>query len=254
MKAKAFRILVLILLLVIFVLVAILLGKMLGGCNGCVKDPANTTDPGTKTDDPTYTSTADNTATPTPADNETNTPEPTPEPTPLPLAGVTVYINPGHQGKYMNDKEPIAPWGPEFNDKVNKTVLKTKCTSGTEGAYTHVAEYVVTLQIGLKLKDSLESLGADVVMSRTDHDVIKSNVERAKEANACNADISINIHCNGVDNSSVKGVEVYCRDKGDNTSEYAEKASRDHRLAQVLLDEICNATGAVKRYANRTDS
>ena len=90
----------------------------------------------------------------TPAPMATLEPVETPEP--LRLTGVRIGIDPGHQAHGNSQKEAIAPGSSE---------MKAKVSSGTEGVKTHVAEYVVNLDVGLMLRDALEELGAEVYMT-----------------------------------------------------------------------------------------
>ena len=58
------------------------------------------------------------------------------------------------------------------------------------------------------MKNKLEALGAEVIMTRTKHDVAVSNIERAEIANDANADICIRIHADGTENSSANGFSI----------------------------------------------
>ena len=178
---------------------------------------------------------------------------PTEEPY-LPLKGLTVGIDPGHQAKANLDKEPCAPWSADANPSVNDHTMKTKTTAGTEGKFSKVPEYIVTLDISLKIRDKLASLGATVVMTRETHDVDISNVERAKICNDANCDVVIRIHCNGADNPDVSGVEAWIRGAGDNTPEYRELSEYERKLADELLAYFVNSTDAKKRNVNKSDS
>ncbi len=97
-----------------------------------------------------------------------------------------VCIDPGHQEYANYGLEPIGP---------GSSTMKAKVSSGTSGAIAG-PEYVVVLDIGLKLRDLLEDAGTSVVMTRTTHDVDISNSERALIANDCNADLFVRLHCN----------------------------------------------------------
>ena len=97
-----------------------------------------------------------------------------------------VCIDPGHQEHANYGLEPNGP---------GSSTMKAKVSSGTSGAIAG-PEYVVVLDIGLKLRDLLEDAGTSVVMTRTTHDVDISNSERAQIANACNADLFVRLHCN----------------------------------------------------------
>ena len=103
-----------------------------------------------------------------------------------PSFAYVVCIDPGHQRHANSDLEPIGP---------GSSTMKAKVSSGTSGSIAG-PEYVVVLDIGLKLRDLLEDARTSVVMTRTTHDVDISNRERAQIANACNADLFIRLHCN----------------------------------------------------------
>lgn len=175
------------------------------------------------------------------------TEEPTAEPTVAPkgeLAGLVICIDPGHQTKQMTDTEDLAPW-----DKTQKQ----KVSSGTAGKFTKNNEYEINLQVGLKVRDLLVNEGATVIMTRETNDVTLSNIDRAKIGNAANADIVLHIHCNGVDNETVSGIEMWVPGNGDNSAAYKELSAYDKQLASELLDALCAATGAKKRNVNTSD-
>ncbi len=171
-----------------------------------------------------------------------------------PLEGLVICIDPGHQGQGNKEKEACAPWTAEQNSEYNNTTMKAKCTSGTSGKFSGVDEYIVTLQMALKMRTTLEALGATVVLTRDTHDIDISNQDRAKIGNDAKADVVLRIHCNGSDNQSVEGVELWVRDKGDNTAEYKERAAYDEALGKELLDYLAEETGAKKRAVNRSDA
>lgn len=161
------------------------------------------------------------------------------------LAGLKVAIDPGHQAHAPEGKETMAPWSSE---------TKAKNTSGTKGATTGTDEYLVNLQIALKLRDALAAEGATVVMTRDNHDTSLSNQDRANISNSNNVDIIISIHCNGSDNTSVNGTEVYSRGSGDGTAEYASRSSAESKLAKKLIDAITASTGSKNRGAKLSDN
>ena len=73
-------------------------------------------------------------------------------------------------------------------------------------------------------------------------------------ANENNCDLTFNIHCNGSDNQSVNGIEIYVRGSGDNSDEYAQRSKNEVALGQKLLDKLCESSGAKKRNVNKSDS
>ncbi len=109
------------------------------------------------------------------------------------LSGRVIGIDPGHQEHPNYDKELISPTG---------TATKAKVSSGTYGRFTTISEYVINLQVGLKLKEQLELLGATVIMSRETNSVDISNAERAIMMNDTPVDCWIRIHANGNNDKS----------------------------------------------------
>lgn len=99
------------------------------------------------------------------------------------LAGKLVVVDPGHGGR----------------------------ASGTQGV-NGVYEKHVNLAIGLKLRDELQSLGANVLMIRSgDYDVGLGGKpgQRSYIANQAGADFFISVHADWVRNRAVRGSTVY---------------------------------------------
>ena len=146
----------------------------------------------------------------------------------LPLAGLLIGIDPGHQRHSNSDQEPVAPGSSE---------TKKKVSSGTEGRWTHTAEYEINLRVGLLLRDLLCEQGATVIMTHETADVNISNIERAEFFNKNKTDYAIRLHCNGTDDSNVNGAFMLVPPKSHPFFSEAECA------AQALLDEYCKETG-----------
>lgn len=148
---------------------------------------------------------------PTKAATATPTPKPTASPSKQPdgnapdLTGYIVVLDPGHQMHPDSGQESIGP---------GMTGTKDKCSSGTAGVSTGRPEYEVNLEIGLVMRDYLQSLGCTVYMTRTTNDVDISNIERANIALSYSPDAYIRLHCNGSDNPDVRGSSVYVADTG----------------------------------------
>ena len=184
------------------------------------------------------------------APNETPIATATPVPiaTPVPTATSAIgkqkviAIDPGHQAKGNYGKEPVGP---------GATEQKTKVSSGTQGIATKVPEHVFTLELSLRLRDALTELGYEVVMTRETAEVNISNVERAEVANAAGADIYIRIHADGSDNETANGISVLY--PSENNPYVAELSPDSKRLAQAVLDEMCEVTGAKKRGIVKRD-
>jgi N-acetylmuramoyl-L-alanine amidase len=158
-----------------------------------------------------------------------------------PLAGKIVVIDPGHQQNQNSDQEPVAP---------NSSVKKAKVTSGTAGVTTGTAEYIITLDVGLKLRDLLVSQGATVVMTRDRHDVDVSNVERAKIGNDANADLAVRLHADGSADSSVKGISMLVP-----SADYVGQALADTsaEAGSLVLSAVISRTGAKNRGVVKRD-
>lgn len=153
--------------------------------------------------------------------------EPVPVEIPI-LTGVKIGIDPGHQARGNNEKEPVAPGSSE---------KKAKVSSGTTGVKTKTPEYVRNLEISLQLRDALEALGCEVYMTRETHDVDISNMERALMMNDLAVDLVLRIHCNGANDKSVHGTGLYITKTGD-------IAEESLAAAEYLLPAMIEATGA----------
>lgn len=156
-----------------------------------------------------------------------------------------ICIDPGHQKNPPSGYETVSPWG---------TATKLKNTSGATGVSTRTPEYITNLQIALKVRDTLQKNGYKVVMTRDNNDTHLSNQQRAAIANNAGADLTISIHCDSVDSSSVKGVDTFSRGSGDGSAAYKRRSDADNWYAEQLLNDVCNKTGAVKRSAVKSDS
>ena len=165
------------------------------------------------------------------------TPTPTPEPTPVPpLMGIKIGLDPGHQQRPDINEEPIAP---------NEEKTKMKCSSGTRGIVTGIYEYEVNLAVGLKLKALLEQNGATVFITRTTHDVNISNRERAEFFNENAVDLAVRLHCNGTDDTSVRGAFMLLPSK-ERSAFYSE----NNRAATAIIEQYCKETGLEMRKRN----
>lgn len=165
---------------------------------------------------------------------------PTPDPA-LPLLGYRVAIDPGHQRTSDARQEPIGP-GMKGTKPRNK--------SGTQGVVTKRRESEVNLEIALKLRDRLRTLGATVLMIRETENVKISNIERATMANEFRADVYLRLHCNGSDNRSVSGASVYV----PRSSPYM-CAMPDLYMdwGKTLLGGMCKASGAKNAGVHASD-
>lgn len=154
-----------------------------------------------------------------------------------------VVIDPGHQRQGDSTKEPNGP---------GSSIMKARVSSGTRGVSTGVYEYVLNLDISLKLKQELENRGYTVYMTRSTHDVNISNKERAEYAGTVGADIAVRIHANGASSAGVKGAETLVP---SNSNAYVSHlASASQSLGRCILDEYCEAAGFDNRGVKANDT
>lgn len=119
-----------------------------------------------------------------------------------PLVGKTIYLDAGHGGK-----DPGA-------------------------YYKDIYEEDINLSIVLKLRDKLESLGANVYLTRdSDYDLSNPNARlrkrsdlsnRANMINSSDADMYLSIHLNSSSNTSWKGAQVFYDDINENNEKLAD--------------------------------
>ena len=215
-------------------------------CAGCAASPAEDTEtpvPPPAQEDPEPEPEPEAPAEPVPpakpesqTENET-APPPEPEPEPLPLEGRIICLDPGHcvtEEASKGYREPVSPLSDE---------TKPRYLSGTRGA--SLTEEQLNLQVALKLRDALEALGAEVVMTREVSEISLPNTERCRIANESGADVHVHIHADGSESTSANGVSVLIPD-GDllGTPSIVEESAR---LGQLMVDCVSEATGAKNR-------
>lgn len=96
---------------------------------------------------------------------------------------ITIAIDPGHGGN-----QPGAVYPDAYGNDVKEKDL--------------------TLPMSLMLADILESRGYHVVLTRTGDDSVSLS-ERAKIANAAQAELFVSIHCNALDRNDYEGIFTY---------------------------------------------
>lgn len=156
---------------------------------------------------------------------------------PVEITGHVVCIDAGHEHVDLMDSEPIAPGSSE---------MKQKVSSGTYGEASGLEEYELNLMVALKLQAVLEARGYTVIMTRTDHEVQLSNIDRAVIANESGAEIMIRVHANSVDDTGVTGALTF-GPADDNPYLSAELIAESKRLGMAVIDAFCASTGARNR-------
>ncbi|MFZ2174079.1 MAG: N-acetylmuramoyl-L-alanine amidase [Rhodococcus sp. (in: high G+C Gram-positive bacteria)] len=114
-------------------------------------------------------------------------PEPAVTATGTELAGMTVFLDPGHQGSSA---------GHDLAQQVNDGRGNTKdCQTTGMTSLGGVPEHTINWNVSQLVKSSLETLGAKVVQSRQDDTGWGGCIdERARAANESNADVAVSIH------------------------------------------------------------
>lgn len=166
---------------------------------------------------------------------EITAPAETPEP--LPMEGRKICIDPGHcvtPDANKGYREPVSPLSDE---------TKPRYLSGTAGAV--MSEEKLNLAVGLKLRDALTALGAEVVMTREVSEISLPNTERCRIANESGADVHVHIHADGSENQSAKGVSVLV--PGGDLLGTPSIVDESVRLGQLMVDCVSEATGAKNR-------
>ena len=95
------------------------------------------------------------------------------------------------------------------------------------------------------MRDALENLGAEVLMTREVSEITLTGIERCEIANQGGADVNIHIHADGVDNPSPSGVSVLVPAEG--LLGTPSILNESVRLGQLMVDSVANETGARNR-------
>ena len=114
--------------------------------------------------------------------------------------GPTVVIDPGHDRFANTATEPIGP---------GSATRKIKDGGGTSGVVTGIREADLVVDVSLRLRTLLWRAGVNVVMTRS-RTASKSfgNVNRARIANAAQAELFLRVHADGHPDASVRGTHV----------------------------------------------
>ena len=134
-----------------------------------------------------------------------------PEVPPLDPSKITIAIDPGHGGN-----QPGAVYPDENGNDVKEKDL--------------------TLPMSLMLADILEERGYNVVLTRTGDDSV-SLADRAKMANAAQAEVFVSIHCNALDRTDYEGIFTY----------YYPNSTRGEALAKQVQAGVVASTGGIGR-------
>ncbi len=147
-------------------------------------------------------------------------------------SGRIVAIDAGHQAHGNYEEEPVGPGASE---------TKPKVSSGTQGNYTGLAEYELTLAVAKKAQRVLQERGYQVVMIRESNDVDISNRERARIANDSGAQAFVRIHANSSESSGPSGtLTMY---PGESNPYVGSLSAASRRLSEAIVDHVTEKTG-----------
>ena len=148
---------------------------------------------------------------------------------------MVVVIDPGHASVTSSEKEPQAP---------GSTIMKVKEPGGAQGINTKTPEYVVNMEVAVRLRSLLEEKGYTVIMTKTEHKQMLGNIARAEVGNKANADLVIRIHADSSDNSSAKGASMLV--PADNENTYAiHKISK--KYGEIVQSNLIGSLGMKNR-------
>jgi len=160
------------------------------------------------------------------------------------LTGVTVCVDPGHQGVAIGLKEPMGPGLSGTHHTTN---------GQAQGTVTRRMESVVVLEIGLKLRNALLEEGADVIMTRVDQNTPVSNVRRAEIAGEGHADLFIRLHCDNTANKNKRGIHVFVPLSSTYAKQVAD-AKTYRTYGEALFNAMSEATGVTKGGVTQNNS
>jgi N-acetylmuramoyl-L-alanine amidase len=145
-----------------------------------------------------------------------------------PLSSKTITIDPGHQALTAAQ---------EWSDPgMTKRVPPDE---GGRGVATGNAEYLVTLDIALKLKSLLEKDGINVVTTRETSTIDLPDITRADIANNADSDLYVRIHCGNSKNPSRTGILTVYPANNKWTGQIYEKSKQAALFIQPELVKSC---------------
>ena len=152
-----------------------------------------------------------------------------------------ICIDPGHQEKADLKTEEIAP---------GSSQKKARVQGGATGIATKKPEYKLTLEIGLKLKDVLQSKGYDVFMVREKNDVNISNKERALMTNKAGCAVFLRLHADAGGSGATGASMITSSVKNPNTKAIQQSSDK---FSKTVLEEYIKATGFKNRGISYRD-
>ena len=106
-------------------------------------------------------------------------------------------------------------------------------------------EYDINFNIGLKLKEQLESNGFEVIMTKSKPNEYLSSTEIAKVGNESNADLVIKLHCNRDSDKNTNGAFALVPYQNQYNRNTLYKQSKLY--GQTIIKEYCSEIGIKNR-------
>lgn len=138
--------------------------------------------------------------------------------------------------------------------KVRRVIIDAGHGGHDTGAIgpTGVREKDVALAVVLKLKDKLEALGLEVVLTRDD-DTFVALDQRTRIANKEHGDLLISIHCNAAPSKNLRGVETYTLNTSSNR--YSVRlAARENATTERGINDLQYILADLATKANTGES
>jgi N-acetylmuramoyl-L-alanine amidase len=159
-------------------------------------------------------------------------PEAPERPSPESLAGVTVALDPGHNGGNAADPDQIAVSVPD-----GRGGTKACNTTGTRTADGY-PEHAFAWDVAVRARSLLEAVGATVLLTRDGDDGVGPCVdERGRFGQEHDADLVVSIHGNGSQNAGLRGYFAIVSEPPLNAAQGAPSIS----LAEALLEALDDA-------------
>jgi len=143
-------------------------------------------------------------------------------------SGKVVVIDPGHASSSSLVKEKQAP---------GSSLMKVMEPGGAQGIKTRTPEYVVNMEVAVKLEGLLKSKGYIVKMTKTQNSKMLGNIARAEVGNSANANLVIRIHADSNNDSSVNGASMLVPAKTKNTAAIYEQSKK---YGQIVFNSLIN--------------
>ncbi len=164
-------------------------------------------------------------------DQETASPDPTPTETepPPPLAGLTVAVDPGHNGG--NGANPRTINAPVPDGRGDTKACNTVGAS-TDSGYP---EHAFTWDVSGRLAARLTELGATVLLTRPDDGGVGPCVDaRGRFAQEHDADVLVSIHANGTEDRRAQGFFAIVSDPPVDDAQGEPSVALAHELVSAL--------------------